>query len=499
MLKKEKISKYLNAFLNLFAVSLPLLLCRFISGGRIMQWFTPFAVFGDETGYFRVTKSFVEAKGYFGNYGVTLGSDVAANFGGFSAHGPKYIWLYGVLGKLFGWELYSILVFNIIILTIAVAVFLYLVKFNNKQLICFSALFVSFFPMLYFLISGMVETLHFAFILIFMGLFYRFYQTRSIKWYALSFLFVFFLVFFRINYFILFFPLIILYRQKNIKMTVIDSVVALILSAFSYIFIGQFSAPYPSYLDDIIGALKSFDIFGMFGIVFSHAGAQLKSFFVGSGDSIFETVFKYCYIIVMIFTAVLGIIKARKEKKFNLMLFSSIIMFAEFIIVIFLYEFQYFRGFRTLSVFLFIPFICAILKNRKVAYIMCALLVIVNVSVSSFYQTYKSQATNLYSPNSPITMQNEVDELFTHIPCDTSGDRWKNTIAIHNRQTYTSSVMFGFPGYAGMNYVLSEDFSKISKCQYILADSDEIEDSINKDLYEKVCDSAFGVLYSKTK
>lgn len=459
--------------------------------------FTPLAIFGDETGYFRVTKSFVEGASIFGNYGVTYGDDVAASFGGFSAHGPKYIVLYGILGKLFGWETYSILIFNILILTAALAFFLYLVKLSTKQLLCMGALMVSFFPMLYFFISGMVETLHFAFILVFMGLFYKFYETREFKWYLLTYLFIFFLVFFRINYFVLFIPLVILYRQKNIKWLSIDIVLSLILSAFSYVFIGKFSAPYPSYLDSVVASLGSFDIFGTFRIVFTHAKEQCVSYFFGSGYSVFEHVFKYCYLAVMILMTVLGIIKAKKDKKFNLWLYSAIIMFAELLIVIFLYEFPIFRGFRTLSVFLFIPFICAILKDKRIAYILCSLLVIVNLAVSSGYQSYINYANGQYSTTPPVTQQEEIDDLFAHIPCDTSGNRWKNTIAVHNRLTYNNNVMFGFPGYAGMNYVLSDDFSQISECEYIIADTEEIEKTINTDLYEKIFDSHFGVLYKK--
>ncbi len=497
MLQKDRLNRYANTFLKVLVICLPMILYVLFTGMKNAQMYTPLAIFGDETGYFRVTKSFVEGASIFGNYGVTYGDDVAANFGGFSAHGPKYIVLYGILGKLFGWETYSILIFNLVILTAALAIFLRLVKPDNKQLICFTVLFVSFFPMLYFLISGMVETLHFAFILVFMGLFYKFYETREFKWYMLTFAFIFLLVFFRINYFVLFIPLVILYRQKTYKMLAIDIVLSLILSAFSYVFIGQFSSPYPSYLDSIISSLAAFDIFGAIGIVFTHAKDQFVSYFFGSGYDVFEHVFKYCYLAVMTATSIIGAIKAKKEKKFNLLLFAAIIMLSELLIVIFLYEFPIFRGFRTLSVFLFIPFICAILKNKKVAYVLCTLLVIVNLSVSSFYQSYISYANGQYGSSPVVTSQEEIDELFAHIPCDTSGDRWKNTIAVHNRLTYNNNVMFGFPGYAGMNYVLSDDFSQIDKCEYILADSEEIEDSINKTLYEKIFDSHFGVLYKK--
>lgn len=496
MFSREKVLKYVKLLLNLLIIALPVIMYVLITGGRIAEEYTPLAIYGDETGYFRVTKSFVECFSNFGNYGVSLGDDVAANYGGFSAHGPKYIVLYGLLGKFFGWETYSILIFNILLLTCAVAIFLYLTKLNIKQLVCFGVLMVSFFPMLYFFISGMVETLHFAFILIFMGLFYKFYETRSFKWYLLTYAFIFFMVFFRINYFVLFIPLVILYRHKNKKMLFIDLALSLILSALSYILIGMFSAPYPSYLDSIISCIKSFDIIGMFKVIFAHAKGEIMMFFSGE-QALFEKVFNCCYVLVTALLATFGIIKAKKERKFNLMLYSAIIMLAELLIVIFLYEFQLFRGFRTLSVFLFIPFVCLILKNKKVAYVLCVLLAIVNLWVSTGYKSYVDYAASQYGSYPVVKKEAEINELFKYIPYDTSGNRWKNTIAVSNTLTYDNNVMFGFPGYVGMNYLLTDDFSKIDKCEYILASNEKIEESINKELYEKVCESHFGVLYKK--
>lgn len=484
-------------FLNIFVVALPMLIYKFITGTKIVKMFIPYPIYGDETGYYRVTKSFVEAATLFGNYGVTYGNDVAANYGGFSAHGPKYIVLYGILGKLFGWETYSILVYNILILAVGLAIFLYLVKLNNKQLVCMTVLMISFFPMLYFFVSGMVETLHFAFILVFIGLFYRFYQSRMFKWYAITFLYIFFLTFFRINYFVLYIPLIALYRGKNIRRLIIDGTIALIFSAFSYVFIGQFSAPYPSYLDSIVNSLKAFDFVSMFRIVFTHAKEQLIFWLFSPELTAFERVFKYCYLIVMALFVIIGSVKVKRERKFNFLIYGAVIMLLELLIVIFLYEFEIFRGFRTLSVFLFIPFLCVILTEKKMAYILCSVLFVVNLGVSSGYKSYVEYANGQYSSTPAVTRQTEIDELFSYIPCSNEGDRWKNTMAISNRLTYDLNVMFGFPGYIGLNYILSEDFSQISECEYILADTEQIEESINKEIYGKIYESGFGVLYQK--
>src|SRR5262249_40321423 len=76
----------------------------------------------DEIGYYLQTKAFVH-KSLTGGYFTLCEKPAPATFSHFGVHGPLFPILYGLVGKTFGWELYSGPLFNCGFLTVAIAIF----------------------------------------------------------------------------------------------------------------------------------------------------------------------------------------------------------------------------------------------------------------------------------------------------------------------------------------------------------------------------------------
>lgn len=80
----------------------------------------------------------------------------------FYAWGPFSYLLYAIPGKLFGWGAYSLPVFNLTALTLALAVFCWVARLSQRQLFMLALILLTFWPGLLHYTLSMVDTLHYA-------------------------------------------------------------------------------------------------------------------------------------------------------------------------------------------------------------------------------------------------------------------------------------------------------------------------------------------------
>ena len=133
-----------------------LLLVRFVLDSSIYQHVPAFS---DELMYWRQALTFLHA-GFDGGYYTVHEAAARAPFIHFYAHGPLYSVFFGSIGRITGWYLYSIPFFNMAFTTLALAVFTWLARLTFRQLVLVGLLVLTFWPMLIFLPSSMVENLH---------------------------------------------------------------------------------------------------------------------------------------------------------------------------------------------------------------------------------------------------------------------------------------------------------------------------------------------------
>ena len=113
----------------------------------------------DEIAYQRQIAAFVKT-GFNGGYFNVL--EQPAPFSGthFSLHGPAFPLIYGLIGRLAGWELYSGPIFNLVVLALAIAVFLVVGRLSRLQILLAGAVLLTSWWVLLMASSTMQESLN---------------------------------------------------------------------------------------------------------------------------------------------------------------------------------------------------------------------------------------------------------------------------------------------------------------------------------------------------
>lgn len=124
----------------------------------------------DEVFYYKMIEAVVKygrPLGYFGYNGST------ANVGQFGPWSPVLFIAYVIYGKIFGWTMLSPIYCNIVIMSIAMSVFAYLVSPTKRQTLLVYLLYGSCIPVTRYIFSNMPETTIYALLIIFLGIFIR--------------------------------------------------------------------------------------------------------------------------------------------------------------------------------------------------------------------------------------------------------------------------------------------------------------------------------------
>ena len=122
--------------------------------------------------YWHQIKTFV-AVGFSGGY-YTLGEQAApAAFTHFYAWGPWYIALYGLIGKLTGWSLWSPILFDAVAVTLALVGGLLLIRPNIGRLALMLIVLLTYWPLHLYLPLGMQEPFHYVVAIMLASIFFR--------------------------------------------------------------------------------------------------------------------------------------------------------------------------------------------------------------------------------------------------------------------------------------------------------------------------------------
>ncbi len=166
--KKDK--RYMTMIQAGLVALLPLLSCVItcaMQGKTIGEVYLPASEWNDELFYFKQVEGIVNygfPQGYFGfneSHALKLS---------FAAWSPVLVWPWILWGLAFGWNLLSPIICNMVLLTLAMFLFVWLVKPTWKQLGILTLLFglYTLFPR--YLLSGMPEIICFSMLIVFYGL-----------------------------------------------------------------------------------------------------------------------------------------------------------------------------------------------------------------------------------------------------------------------------------------------------------------------------------------
>lgn len=166
--KQDK--RYLTLVKAVLMALLPVVCClvRTAAEGRsIGQVYLPSSEWNDELFYFKQVEGIVNygfPRGFFGfneSHALQLS---------FAAWSPVLVFPWILWGLLFGWNLMSPVICNIVLLTITMFVFVWLVKPTWKQLGILTILFSLYTLFTRYMLSGMPEVICFCMLILFYGL-----------------------------------------------------------------------------------------------------------------------------------------------------------------------------------------------------------------------------------------------------------------------------------------------------------------------------------------
>lgn len=163
-------NRYITLLKAVLFAALPLVCCvvRCASEGRtIGEVWLPACEWNDELFYFKQVEGIIHygyPQGYFGfneSHALKLS---------FAAWSPVLVFPWVIWGLLFGWNLLSPIICNIVLLTVACFLFVWMTRPAWKQLGILTLLFCLFTPFTRYMLSGMPEIICFSMLIVFYAL-----------------------------------------------------------------------------------------------------------------------------------------------------------------------------------------------------------------------------------------------------------------------------------------------------------------------------------------
>lgn len=143
------------ALLSLLPVLAGVLLCA-LNGTVLWKVYLPASEWNDELFYFKQVEAVTEhliPQGYFGY------NEGRAKYLSFATWNPLVMLPYILWGLFFGWNLYSPILCNMVLMMVAIFVFVYLTKPNKNQCIALAILYLSSMYTTRFCLSAMAEAI----------------------------------------------------------------------------------------------------------------------------------------------------------------------------------------------------------------------------------------------------------------------------------------------------------------------------------------------------
>lgn len=433
------------------------------------QIFIP--TYNDEVAWFTQIESMI-------TYGAPLGYEgynaTHAPIGTFGPWGIATLVPYAFVGKLIGWKFHSMVIANMLLLSAAIAIFIFLTRPSMKQLLWFAVGYVSMSITVGYSILAMAESLRYALAIVIAGMLIKQYRNEGGK--VFTFVLIPFVILFSIQVYLIFALVIPVYvflvlRDKKIAVRLAVSVMITAAAALIENYtLGLVTSPYTeSTRTALIGGVMENPYQGMVEVI---------RVFINNLETInpvhyIELAAKNHGILVYFFISYLGLtallIKRIKEKRTgNFYDTVSLYLLLGFLIgYCALYtgeEWTLCRGINTAMVFA----VCFLLfeKEQKLLKYFVLFSLLAGISSWQYYAERIEQKDTAYAQELHILEERErISEI---IDLSENDDRWENTIAHYGEVT---NVYLELPIGIGTNYMKDESintkarWAAISKCE----------------------------------
>jgi hypothetical protein len=403
--------------------------------GRSIFDFVPF--YSDEVFYWHQTLTFTNV-GFNGGYYTAHEMAAPLETFRFYVHGPVFPMLYGTLSMVLGgWHLFSGILFNMLLLTIAFGGFALLAKLDTRQITLASLFLVTFWAVPNFLASHMQESVHHAGAVLLAGGFALLLSperqvNRWGRWGIL--LLIVGLSLLRITWAIMFVPYFLLtipQEHRTLRSVGIALVKAVVLGGMLYGITSLWSSPYPNFLSDWMQVVKSGDYGTAARFLTRHTIRSL--FFVYLGH-ILECLQRY-QLFALFFAAYLLLIRRVSYRKqiprehlwqhLQQPLFHLIILGGIFTIIALFYDMYNLRDYRVFAPYIIMSVLVLITVKQHIWLV--KLIIISNILIfPSFWELYVFIHEPNFNPDPAIAeLHAEADEVLVYAP---GADPWCNTV-----------------------------------------------------------------------
>ncbi len=277
----------------------------------------------DELFYFKQVEAIIHYGFPLGYYGFNESHALSLSFAAWS---PVLVWPWVILGKILGWTMKSVFVYNLLIYILALVLFGVFVKPSVKQTAVISLWYLAFFLNVRYIYSCMPEVICFAHMIIYWGLVLGYFKDRK-KGYLYTSIVLGSLMTFMRPYLILFlvFSLMILFFGAQKGKRLVKGIVAFMIlgiTAFIYYLLNHYlSAEYlmPFFYTDFITTFFT-DGFGpgvhnLFGTLYYKGRDFIQfmkdAFYIDRAAGIFFCIFVF----KMVLETVQSIFEYRVAKK----------------------------------------------------------------------------------------------------------------------------------------------------------------------------------------
>jgi hypothetical protein len=229
-------------FISILPSMMSLILIRFYLNADILN-FAP-AFLNDQTWYWHQTLSFAKV-GFAGGYYLINEAVAPWAFFKFSSAGPLFPVIFGVIGHFIGWGWVTGVALNMLILTVAILIFIYLAQLDRLQMVLTGLVLLVCGPVMIYLPTYLQEPLHQAGAIILAGLFYRLWQGKmSWRLWWIGLFFLLFISLLRFSFVILLPPYFLVSERKpSVGRIIYAFVVGGVLAISVYMAVSAMSSP----------------------------------------------------------------------------------------------------------------------------------------------------------------------------------------------------------------------------------------------------------------
>lgn len=478
---------YKNAVAIVIFAAIPILACYIMclrNGIRLNNIYLPNSQWNDELFYYKLVESvasYNEPLGYFGY------NESYANIGGFGPWSPVLFVFYVLYAKVFGWTMSSPIYCNIILMTVSMLIFAYLVRPTKKQTLFAVFLYLSATIFTRYIFSAMPEVTIYALLVIYLGIAIKMYRQTENDYknrYLIGLNVIAFLLVLMRPYWILLFvvPGYFWYEKyKKRKIIVLEVIIPFSSMVIYWLITSNFCASYfKSIINmDWLRLLFSSPVQGIQNIVYIFL-SSIWTLLQNIGEGIISGspaggVYTIYIISIFYFLYKIGQIKENKKEKLYIgyyLMYSCIMLLAIF----YLYDINV--GSRHVMAFILVFLLLLSLRetsNKRYLMILSAFIWIFCIRATEPY-TYQ---VPVYTEEKELALSSGMEELSEEGIVEFNTDNpWDNTIIwlVSDETTIDFTYLYAIPKGMGINLCFKDfvlnNFSQLNS-RYIMVNIGE--------------------------